>query len=481
MATNTLNTRIQQKFDTLANWTTNSSVVQLKGEIAIVEIPEVEDQMGNISPPTYAIKVGDGTKTFAQLPYIQALAGDVYAWAKAATKPVYSATEITGLSDFVSGEIQDTDTQYKLEQDPGDGRKLLFYSKTKDGAWGSPVELTIPTSTLVPGTANGTVAFNGTDVAVKGLGSAAYTQTTAYATSAQGAKADSAVQTVSGDGVSQTGTSVSIDLSAYALLTQIGVKDVSYTAGTGVFVFTMADDTQKTFDLNIEKIVANFEYSAEDEALILTYDDGTTDEVPLSSFIQEYTAAASASQVQVAISNHEISATLVDGGVTEAKLASAVTGKLNQAHTHANKTVLDGIDAGDIANWDSKTDNVGTVTSVQVQAGGGLTGGGTVTSAGTINIAHAAKPSSGTPTKNTGRTYIQNIEMDTYGHIVNVTTGTETVTDTGVTSVTANNGLTGQISGRQLTIGVSSINANLLNQTAGDYLILSCGSSTVNV
>jgi len=42
----------------------------------------------------------------------------------------------------------------------------------------------LPTYTLATGSANGTVAFNGTDVAVKGLASAAYTEASAYATAA---------------------------------------------------------------------------------------------------------------------------------------------------------------------------------------------------------------------------------------------------------------------------------------------------------
>ena len=49
-------------------------------------------------------------------------------------------------------------------------------------------------ATLVEGTANGTVKFNGTDVPVHGLGSAAYTESDAYATAAQGALADTALQ-----------------------------------------------------------------------------------------------------------------------------------------------------------------------------------------------------------------------------------------------------------------------------------------------
>lgn len=43
---------------------------------------------------------------------------------------------------------------------------------------------------ITTGSANGTIAVGGVDVAVKGLGSAAYTESTAYATAAQGTKAD---------------------------------------------------------------------------------------------------------------------------------------------------------------------------------------------------------------------------------------------------------------------------------------------------
>jgi hypothetical protein len=51
---------------------------------------------------------------------------------------------------------------------------------------------TLPVDTLVTGTTNGTVKFNNTEVAVAGLKSAAYTEASAYATAAQGAKADAA-------------------------------------------------------------------------------------------------------------------------------------------------------------------------------------------------------------------------------------------------------------------------------------------------
>ena len=47
---------------------------------------------------------------------------------------------------------------------------------------------------ITTGGANGTIAVKGSDVKVKGLGSAAYTEISAYATAAQGAKADTAYQ-----------------------------------------------------------------------------------------------------------------------------------------------------------------------------------------------------------------------------------------------------------------------------------------------
>ena len=52
------------------------------------------------------------------------------------------------------------------------------------------------TITFATGTTNGTIKVDGTEVAVAGLGSAAYTASTAYATSAQGTKADSAIRGV---------------------------------------------------------------------------------------------------------------------------------------------------------------------------------------------------------------------------------------------------------------------------------------------
>ena len=145
---NTLNTRIALKYDLLTAWN-ESTLVLKKGEIAIAEIPSQNNIIGDAahtpenSPPAIAMKVGDGEKTFKQLPWVQAVAGDVYAWAKKANAP--SLSELTNidkdLTDYINnviGEtegIQDTDTFYKVgEEKATDGKhKFILHAYKKDG------------------------------------------------------------------------------------------------------------------------------------------------------------------------------------------------------------------------------------------------------------------------------------------------------------------------------------------------------------
>ena len=120
-----LNTRIALKYDSYKNWTDHNPIL-LKGEIAIAELPVSENKPGVGEPnaagstpaiqnaPNILIKVGDGTNHYNDLKFVSALAADVYSWAKAATKPTYSASEITGLDNYISQTIQDTNTQYRI-------------------------------------------------------------------------------------------------------------------------------------------------------------------------------------------------------------------------------------------------------------------------------------------------------------------------------------------------------------------------------
>ena len=133
MANTTLDTRILLKGDTAANWA-NSSLVLLKNEVAI-------------ESDTRKIKIGDGTNTFASLSYANLTPEEI--------NSLISAVE--AVADSKIGSV-----------------------------------------TLATGTNNGTlkITIDGktTDnIPVKGLGSAAYTSSSAYATAAQGTLASNAM------------------------------------------------------------------------------------------------------------------------------------------------------------------------------------------------------------------------------------------------------------------------------------------------
>ena len=76
-----LNTRIQLKYDSFTNWE-NSTVILKAGEVAIAYLGEtVSEKIKGENRPVL-FKVGDGVKTFTNLPWASALAADVYDWAK---------------------------------------------------------------------------------------------------------------------------------------------------------------------------------------------------------------------------------------------------------------------------------------------------------------------------------------------------------------------------------------------------------------
>ncbi len=132
MAEKNLNVRISLKYDTYANWIANNPVLKV-GEMALCTVPTEDTHGVSTELPAVLAKVGDGVSTYSALPFLSAKAADVYSWAKAANKPTYSASEITGLSDYISGEIQDTDTQYKIVKVNDYNYKLQ--SKTLNGTW----------------------------------------------------------------------------------------------------------------------------------------------------------------------------------------------------------------------------------------------------------------------------------------------------------------------------------------------------------
>ena len=142
------------------------------------------------------------------------------------------------------------------------GLKSAAYTESSayaTAAQGALADSALQAADITTGSANGTIAVNGTNVAVKGLGSAAYTASTAYATAAQGTKADDAVPkttTVNGHALSANITLDAADVGAATtadISTAINALDVSDISGFG------AGKTLKTLTETNGKIAATFQ------------------------------------------------------------------------------------------------------------------------------------------------------------------------------------------------------------------------------
>ena len=100
-----LNTRILLKYDTYENWSTNNPNL-LKGEmaIAVIDVSENTQTHTGQAVPQLLVKVGNGLEgdagKYNSLPFISGLAADVHSWAKAASKPTYAISEISGAKEY---------------------------------------------------------------------------------------------------------------------------------------------------------------------------------------------------------------------------------------------------------------------------------------------------------------------------------------------------------------------------------------------
>lgn len=93
----TLNVRIKNKYDSYENWAASGLVLEA-GEIAIAYTTvDVKVDNGTAKHPALLMKVGDGEKTFANLPWLSAKAADVLSVCK----------NEEDLTEFVNGVIAD--------------------------------------------------------------------------------------------------------------------------------------------------------------------------------------------------------------------------------------------------------------------------------------------------------------------------------------------------------------------------------------
>ena len=113
--TNEIQTRISLKYDSYSNWSSKNPIL-LKGEVAIATVPagsNTNPAMQNL--PNVVMKVGDGISKYNTLPFVSALAADVYEWAKAATKPSYAISEISNALEYRLATVDAANHKYALQ------------------------------------------------------------------------------------------------------------------------------------------------------------------------------------------------------------------------------------------------------------------------------------------------------------------------------------------------------------------------------
>jgi hypothetical protein len=105
----------------------------------------------------------------------------------------------------------------------------------------------------------------------------------------------------------------------------------------------------------------------------------------------------------------------------------------------SNVTITTNASTDTVTIASTDTDTVPNDATITISAGNALSGGGNFTtdqsSDETITINHA-DTSTQASVNNSGRTYIQDITLDTYGHVTGISSATETVTDTNTNQLT---------------------------------------------
>lgn len=126
----------------------------------------------------------------------------------------------------------------------------------------------------------------------------------------------------------------------------LAFKDVSLNSTTGVITFTLFNNTTKTIDTLLEKIAINFDYddnptSPHYQNLIIELEDGTYKYIDMSALITEYEFTDTGRIAFTVGNDGSVSADIVDGSITGAKLqpnylADCVAAKTGAETAEAN-------------------------------------------------------------------------------------------------------------------------------------------------
>ena len=234
-----------------------------------------------------------------------------------------------------------------------------------------------------------------------GLGTAATTAASAYATAAQGTKADAALPKAGG---AMTGA-----------ITTNSTFDGRDVATDGTKLDTIATNANNySFPYTVSAAASN-------STVVQRNSSGYIFANFLNTTANDVTSGVT--KVMVETGN--------DSYIRHGS-AAAVRSFLNVADGATNVT-----NNNQITNGAGYTTNVGDITGVT--AGSGISGGGT---SGTVTVSHADTSSQASLTALTGAAVVSDIDLDTYGHVTNLATRNITLANLGYTGATNANYIT---------------------------------------
>lgn len=130
------------------------------------------------------------------------------------------------------------------------------------------------------------------------------------------------------NGIKEADTRI-VQLDASKLSMEIAntlVKSVNVDAKTGVITVTKLGGGIDTYDLDIERVVTNFDVTDEG-IIILTLADGTEKQVDIGKFLNTFKSSAT---IALTMTDREVTASIIDGSVTMDKLDPSIQSEFRQ-------------------------------------------------------------------------------------------------------------------------------------------------------
>lgn len=164
------------------------------------------------------------------------------------------------------------------------------------------------------------------------------------------------------------------------------VKEILWNESNGTLTVVKMNGSKAVIDTKLEKLAVNFKYDPESQQLVITLDDGTAQNVDLSSLITEY-GFLDSDTIAFEVAGGKVKAIVKNGSITEDKLqpnfladikvesakATASAKSAKESEANAAKSATDAKDSADrVQEIENEINKKLTMTEFDVNEDGEL-------------------------------------------------------------------------------------------------------------